>query len=503
LVPWLLIAGIAILQLVTMPAFHYRGDNFVARAASISLLQTGDTGIPLENRHQLADLVDEGDRFFVLNHSKQKLYSKYGIGDSLVYLPPMLAELAYSGKLALLQRTRSLLLFINLYNIVFGLLTALILYRLARLFSNNRTLVAVFVVLSIYTSFLWYYLRSPTMEVYQVPMILGAALCCLQFIRSERWVNLTIACLLVGYLTLMKNFFVILFVAVWFVPLLRFRKRSDLVMLASRSSVYLLIPSIAIMILVLVVNQYKFGSVFETGYTANSPLWEVYSPRYLPQQALRYLLLPGNYNIFLHYPLMLLAVLSLPRFLKRHRTEAIFLLTAFAVFFLGICCFSELGEYCYGPRLMLPILVLGSLPLVVLLEAWYKRARQRSLMHIAAAMLVSLGLGYSALLQVYVASLDYFAYHEAVKRFEPFEIAEIDRYFEQVPQRGLIYRDIIHHADRTWRFPPLDLIARYGPPGRGTLVKQHSEWVDQLAASNFFFWSSSKTESQPGVFRSP
>jgi hypothetical protein len=498
-VPWLLIAGIAILQLLTMPGFFYRGDNFAARAVSINLLRNGELGIPVNDKLLLADLIeaDEKDRFFVLNHKKGKLYSKYGVGDSLIYLPPVWAELAYSGQLALLQKTRSLLLFINLYNIVFCLLTALILYSLARLFTDSRTLAAVFVVLSIYTTYLWYYLRSPTMEVYQVPLALGAVLCCLQLIRSQRWVNLTIACLLVGYLALMKNFFVVLFIPIWLAPLLLLRKRSDLMKLASRSAVYLVLPTLAIMILVLAVNQYKYGSVMETGYTTETRLSEVYSPRFIPQQALHYLLLPGNYNIFLHSPILLLTVLSLPQFLKRYRNEAIFLLTVFSVFFLAVCCFDDFGEYCYGPRLMLPAVVISSLPLVGLLDTWCKRARQRSLLHIAAALVVALGLGYSALLQVYVVSLDYFVYHEAFERYKPLEIAEIDRYFDRIPQRGLINRDIIRHADRTWRFPPLALIARHGPPDKGSLVKQHGKMIDQLAARNFFFWSSSKTESQP------
>ena len=91
----LIISGVVLFA--TMPKYPYRGDPLAVRAASAHLLTTGELGIPIARKADLADLGVVDGQYFFTNAERGKLFSKYGIGNTLLFLPPLAAERAYRG----------------------------------------------------------------------------------------------------------------------------------------------------------------------------------------------------------------------------------------------------------------------------------------------------------------------------------------------------------------------------------------------------------------------
>lgn len=121
----------------------------------------------------------------------------------------------------------------------------------------------------------------------------------------------------------------------------------------------------------------------------------------------------------IHFPPLLLAALGWPAFLRRHRQEAGTLLLVTLVMFLVNGKFVNWrGENCYGPRYMLFVLPLLSLPLLLVLERLLAVRRRRQLAATLSGVAAAAILVASVWLQVGVNSLPFLSYYRARVQFE-------------------------------------------------------------------------------------
>jgi hypothetical protein len=173
-----------------------------------------------------------------------------------------------------------------------------------------------------------------------------------------------------------------------------------------RLDLWIVVPPVLAVAALAYVNYVKFGSPLLTGYHQWRPdtasfggsladgLWGfMFSPRF---------------SLFLHYPLLVLALLGARPFWQRHRADAIAMLAVFVPFLILI---SKLpvwsGEYGYGPRYLLFLVPVLSLPAIVFADALIDR---RARLWPAA---IALCLAYSTYLQVQVNRLGFWTYYEA------------------------------------------------------------------------------------------
>ena len=273
----LLLLAIAILHIWSMPALHYPGDNFAIRAEAAYLIETGELGIPYERKAELQGFLSERGQYFFDNEARQRYFSKYGIGYTLLYLPPLLAERLASGELSLHCSTDSQLVFLNLYGVALTLVLAAYLYLLVSLYTKVTVLRVGFVLASIYTTFLWHYLRSPTTEIYHLVTFLGFVYHAVRFIEKDRkpgtprrWGHLLAATLFAGYSALIKASFVLFFIPLWalaFVvgdePSLVKRVVGNITRDWRRYALCLALPSVVAAVLFLGANITRCGSPFE------------------------------------------------------------------------------------------------------------------------------------------------------------------------------------------------------------------------------------------------
>ncbi len=514
-----LLLGIAIFHVVTMPGFTYPGDNFAPRAAAVSFLSSGDIGIAPSARPELESFLTQKGQYFFEREASGKLYSKYGIGNTLLSLPPLLAERLTGGEIGFQSGTTSLLVWMNLWSIVLTLIATIFLYRIVSLYTERSLIRVGFILVLYYGTFVWYYLRSPSLEIFQVVPFVAFLSYLLRYLRvregegeeageaeSDQGVesvasrHLIRATVWLGVLVLMKLFFIILIPVVWLFVLsagprttpLRVRWQANCSQAGIRSLIRpLLVPTVAIVVLLLMVNQIKFGSPFTSGYGqwlgADGRAHDHFGISYFFTAVSSFLFKPGNANVFIHVPPLLVALFGLPAFLRRHRPEALFLLTVAGAIFVGVSCFSSwAGEWCYGPRYLLPIALIGTLPRIEVGE-WLLKVPRR----VAAPITIIIGviLLWSFGMQVRINALHYFTFHRTQAFFATFQNPEISEYFEDLFHRGVLHRDLIRYREGRGEFPPATILREMVPPEvRGEVDRELSDYLSRAAEPNFLFF---------------
>ena len=523
-------------HVLTMPKFFYVGDNVASRAEAANLLNRGKLGIPYSQKERLADLTRQRGQYFYENDAKQEFYSKYGIGCTLLYIVPLWAEKMYSGKLNLLCRTESQLVFLNLYNVIFTLLATVYLYRIVSVYTSKTWQRIGFILISYYTTFLWHYLRSPTTELFQLVPFLGFYYHLAGFMRISRhglagdkktWKHIFLAVCFAGILLSMKLFFALLFIVIGVLGTIMpgwtgFRNVfkgafRNLFQYRYQYLRYVILPSAVIVASLLAVNHYKYGSVFLTGYEqgvieggkpfktdtgGGSPpeippeggqTQAVDKLGMNPLEALHgFFFAKGNTNAFVHYPLFFFALFGMKRFAKKFPLDLCLIFFLFGFITLPVASFSGWkGGWCYGPRYLLFVLVIGSLPFLEIME---RMASFKPLMKGCAIGVVACVLGWSLLMQVYMNSLSYFAFYTLSAQWKQFKQENVDAYFDNCFHRGLIHRDFIRYIRKGKPFFPLEEVK----PFLSHRNRDHLSEVTQrhriawIAEPNYFFCKTKK-----------
>lgn len=493
--PFLAIALLVFaVNFISMPREAYIGDPMAIRLGSLHLVLLGKVGIDVSEKKALGAMTDSEGQYFYLNAASHTYYPKWGFLNTLLFTPPLIVENALHGiddfftnqkpQDEILLYNKSLIFWLNIYNIALSLGLAFYLFKLARLYTVRIATSYVFILLSFYATFLWNYLRAPSSEIFQ---LLFFAACTFHFISFQRNAgakdglrHLLVAAICAGLLMLTKPYYVLLFPIIAGFALRQCRDWR-------RIALPILIPAGASLALLMLVQWHQFGSPFETGYgqwKANGRNHDFMAISNLPA-ALRGFLLSGDLGIFAHFPILILALPAMPLFWKRHRQEWLFVVTVFFVFLLFISCFSNWsGQFCYGPRYLLFVLPALSLPLIALIDKIFEEPRKPA-MALAAAVLITVA-GFSAALQHRVNTLPFCAMLYLDNTYSQLKIPEATRYFQN-RNLGVVSGEFIAYVKDDRPFPPMEAI-RKGLPPKSKLIGQFEEYQHSTTfAPNYFF----------------
>jgi len=403
---------------LTMPAEEYAGDAASTRIAAVTLINTGKWAVPADK----ASTFGERGQYFYQNASGE-WYSKYGILNMLLYVPILQLQKCVMGELGDASP-----FFLNLFNLVFSCATACYLVLIVRRYTRSLATVWIFVLSAFYATFWWNYLRAQTFEIYVTLFLLGFYYHLMSGLDWERLEadragnsHLLAAGIFLGALCLSKNVYLILlpvlagvFALVHFWnPLadgLRHQRR--------RLFCYLLwfwVPLGLLLCLMLGSNAYRFGSPFNTGYTQWIQENRLFTANIVP--ALRGFLFSKQRSIFLNFPLVIFALPGWPAFSKQHRLDAIIALLFGVVLLVINSAFRNWqGASCYGPRYLLPVAPILSLPFVHVL-GWLARSPDK-IYKLAIRGLIAGALLYSSVLQVEVNTMPFFFWYSLKGTFD-------------------------------------------------------------------------------------
>jgi len=251
---------VLVVGLLGLPAEQYIGDPQAVRMVAWSLLERGRLDVPTD----LAQDAGERGQYFVQNPDNGLFYSKYGELNSLGYLPAMALERSLLGRLEPFNDLATRTVLLNLNNLALSLVLAGLLLALACLFTRQPALALVWVLATLYASFGWNYLRAQTTELLQWTLCTGFFWALFQLWRSRghsRWLG-AVHLFLVGLL-LTKAVYVLLVPCLLLVGILVLPSQTS----RPRALLGLLGPLVLMALLVLGLNELKFGSPWSTGYT--------------------------------------------------------------------------------------------------------------------------------------------------------------------------------------------------------------------------------------------
>ena len=455
-----LVAAVALINVAAMPGQFLDGDPAAWREEARSLALHGELAVPAA----FASKFFEPGQYFVLNESNGRWYSKYGVMNALVSLPPLWAQAAAGGDISVAGTYPSLLAF-NLWNVVLSAALAALLYGLAGLYTANTWLRAFFVLATLYCSALWFYMRGQSSELYQAVFFAALFLCLVRYLRAHGRVWLAGAWVFAVALLLTRVSFGLLLPIV---GLLAWRHERRLTAL-------IVAPPLAALALLALINQVKFGSPLLTGYHGWRPDLSSFGGS-LADGVWGYLFAP-RFSIFLHYPLLVLAALGAREFWRRHRTDAIAMLAVFVPFFLML---SKLplwaGEFAYGPRYLLFVLPVLSLPAIIFMESLRSRVW-------AAAIAVV--LAYSFYLQVQVNRLGFWAYYEARSAME-LGYSDLGAEWFRDRHVGVVSADLIRHRDD---FTTLPWFAEFRRKAGARAAEHYVRELRRVIDRGNWYWS--------------
>jgi len=489
---------------LTMPDHITPGDCYASRAEAAHLVMTGELGIDFANKPELSWFVDKRGGYFFENDAKQKLFNKWGIMNTILYLPPMLATKLFAGRVEMVDRSTTHLFFVNCNNVLLSLLIIFYLYRIISLYSDREWQRLLFVLLSVFTTYLWFFLRAQMHEIFQISMAVGFYYHFLVFLRAaaeedaqKKWPHLLLAMGWAGLLLLTKVLYITIIAIAWLFaclagpaerPLLA-RVRQNLLGESKNLGRCLLLPTLLFIAIFLSVNYYKTGSSLETGY-GQEQFDEVdeisFSPRVLLESVPGFLFQKGNANVFLHYPLLLLAMFGLKSFCRKRPSEAGFILFTVLANFLVIACYQTWrGEWGDGPRYLVIFAILGSLPAIEAITA-LSRAIQTRQAQAATVLCTGVAL-WSLLMQVNENSVENFAFYYHEGFFEQFDEPEINDYFTGYLTRGTFYGDLLAYKYLGRPYTPIEVLRRKRPDWYAANGQRLHETMRAEIRQNYLF----------------
>ena len=394
-----LAALVLVINFVTMPAEEYRGDAQAVRVETVALLNEGNWAVPAVIATQFGE---RGQYFYETRAGTW--YPKYGVFNTLIYLPALWLEKLVTGSLSF---DSDHVIYLNLLNLILSGATAVYLALLARRQTNSTAVVWVFVLASFYATFWWNYLRAQTFETY-FTLFAVAFYYHFTIARQKAGHNrhLLFSGIYLGLLCLGKTAFVLLLPAMavlWLIAPRSSRAKE------ARPVLFFWLPVLISVALVLASNCYKFGSAFNTGYTQWEEERELFTMNIFP--ALWGYFISKQGSLFLHYPLFLFALAGWSGFLRKLPFEASTALVLGLILFGASTVRPEWrGVSCYGPRYLLPVLPILSLPFILVLDRLREMGSARA--RWAMGGLIAVVLAYSFLLQGAVNSLPFFFWNE-------------------------------------------------------------------------------------------
>jgi len=451
----LLALSIATINFLTMPRMLSGGDPAVVRYEAVTLLNTGSIAIP----PNVANFGDKG-QFFSLNQSTGRWYSKYGLLNTLLYTVPICAQKILTGTID--YNAPDLVLFFNAFNILCALAAAAFLYKFTSLYTQSFLVKALFIFSAFYCTFWWNHLRFQAFEAFQTVFLIGATY---HFIRACNELateppqgggkslkcHLFLAALLLGLLWLSKALYIL--VAPLFALLLVIFEWPHLHVNGKFSSarawarlrgcvIWFGLPLLVCLVALLAINAFKFGSSFDNGYTQWKREHDLFSGNLFT--GVTGFLFDPQFSIFLTFPVLLVALAGFPSFFRKHWKDAVVIYSlAILLLLANAKFFNWRGLWSYGPRYMLPVLGMMSLPFVLVLQRMVENYRNpRSLL---AALTLAVVLGYSALLQWNANSVSFNGYFLIKEKIiDAAHDEQLDAYFGSTPF-GIIYGDLIAH----------------------------------------------------------
>ena len=338
---------LAIIYIITAKGHLEVSDTEYSVRTAISILESGSLLILPPDNDAVSNFPESGNL--------QKIFSPYGIGLALIFIPFVIVSKILCWLTGL--ELRILLDFLlSFYNIPFALMGLYFFQRITTQLGAPRSKsIMITLCLGISTCY-WKYTVTDFSEIVQVCFLLASIFTILDN-KDKMWKELSF---FYSFLVLIKlTYFVFFpFLIILFLTENIRNKKSIIINNFLKSCTYIVPTCIFIALL----NFFRFSNVFESGYGSAIQ----FSKDYLIRDWFGYLC-SYERGVLTFNPILFLTLAGL-FFIPHQYKKSITIISLTALIWYFTMCFwvSWQGGYCWGNRLLTPIVPLLLLPLVFL-----------------------------------------------------------------------------------------------------------------------------------------
>jgi hypothetical protein len=491
-----LLVLVGVVNVLMMPRVFLIGDPFCWREETRSILRDGSLAVDPRVADELN--VHVQGQSFDLNPNDGRWYSKFGIMNSLMALPPMLAEKLWTGALPSRKDLPNVAI-TGYWGVLLSLIVCWLLWGLTARYSRRPLSRALYVLGVFYATYFWYYQRSQGAEIYQAMYFIAFFYLFVGYLDRVRDQNvqdadrlrLLGAWLFLAMLIYTRLFFGLLMLpSVGVIAYVIWTRGKDRLRVAVREGLFVIIPLTVILAGLGYINYVKFGSPWASGYDQ----WE--REMHLPVAPLRDglwgMLFDAKYSIFAYFPPLALALPMYAAFWRRFRIDTVAVLSCAAVYILVLAKIPTWrGEWTYGPRYVVFILPVLSMPFLLLIDWIIDGARDhwnaRVVALATAAVLVCSGF-----FQFQVDRLDFFFLYRVQLPIGSMD-QELAHYFEE-HNSAILYWDFIKHRDNLDAIFVFDRLKHSNTTQQLQFYRQVVK--DLLEPENFYWWSKNPPSSR-------
>jgi hypothetical protein len=322
------------------------------------LLEISDTDYSLRTAKALVEnqtfLIDAPDPAVAATSPKVvdgKIYSKYGVGLVVIFLPIVLVAKAMA-LVPGVQEAHVTGFLVSFYNLPFALGALYFLHRICLQLGSSKRSATIVVLAMGAGTFFWKYTVTDYSEVTQLFFLLGTIF----YLFRSREGDFVKGSAFFSALILMKLVNVLLWgpLAVY-VAIRHGAGKSGIRKMAAFASVVFITG-----LLLLLYNHLRFGSPFSTGYESGAPMFRMENFR---RDFVAFFISPQR-GLFVFNPIVLAALPFWPAFLKQHKAEGFCLVLIVALWFVLMASWvSYQGGWAWGNRLLVFTIPLLLVPL--------------------------------------------------------------------------------------------------------------------------------------------
>jgi hypothetical protein len=448
---------VAAVGLLTLPLRFYPGDPVAVRSMAWRLAYTGELGFPYAEKALLpGGLQSDTVGYLYANDAKGRYFSRWGEVATVVFAIPFLLDRAMGGQAtgAVPLEGRPLLLH-DLMNVLLALLVAHAFFVVAVAVGASPPAAMFFTLLSMYASFVWFFLRAQTTELLLMAAMAVLVPALVRHQKTGQLPPLLLAAFMLVLLANIKTYFLL-----WFAPLGLFTLLAPPGQRRARDPAAVVGMAALSVALVLLSNLSKFEHPLRTGIGTTRP---DDPPTFLvaryPMAFVDYMLDP-HISIWWCHPILLLAAPGWIAFWRNQKQLATFFTVATLLFSLMVgAYYIHTGQWTYGPRYLLPVLPWLGLPAALGLDRMWQARHQWSVRVSAAAGVVF--LAWFLNLQFTVHRLPFYATHRILGFFRqtlPSRHPEVEQYFQNRAP-ALMVQDYLGYMTQDAPFYPLEVVA--------------------------------------------
>lgn len=309
----------------------------------------------IEDGSMLIDVVDQAVLEIAPKiDGTEKIYSQYGLGLVAIFLPIVSVGKLISLAFGIDQRIIIDFL-LSFYNVPFAILGLYFFRSILVRFGTSESMANLCMLLLFCCTGFWKYSVTDFSEITQVAFLLGAINSSL-LEKGSKWKHVSFWCAL---LVAMKLVYVILLPIFFAYAIWSETEKINLNKLSCRCLDFCLFLLPAGFILAF-MNNLRFGSIFETGYGSQAASFSI---DFFRRDWFDYLFSMQR-GIFPFNPILLFSSIGWFFLPKVNRKFFLFIGSIILSWFILMCFWKSLqGGYCWGNRLLIPILPLLFMPL--------------------------------------------------------------------------------------------------------------------------------------------